>query len=155
MSGGLDKRAVLDALLDQARADLASLQAITRMALDEATGAESKAENKYDTRSLESSYLAAGQGARVLALQRLVSVVEVALGDGGDAAFTLFGLADGGGASWWLLGPDGGGRALDVDGLRVTVVTGESPAGQALAGAEVGDEVRWGQRCAVEVVCRG
>ena len=41
-----------------------------------ATGADTKAENKYDTRGLEASYLAAGQAEQAEELQRGLSALE-------------------------------------------------------------------------------
>ena len=55
-------------LLEKIRMELkASLEGLTKAALDAhaaATDPGSKAESKYDTRSLEASYLAAGQAGR-------------------------------------------------------------------------------------------
>ncbi len=41
-----------------------------------ATGADTKAENKYDTRGLEASYLAAGQAEQVEGLRLAVSLLD-------------------------------------------------------------------------------
>jgi transcription elongation GreA/GreB family factor len=109
------------------------------MAIDEATSPESKAENKYDTRSLESSYLAAGQGARLVELRRLISVLELP-----DRQFHLVRVGRAAPGRWYLLLPEGGGRRVTVGGDEVTVITPESPLGASLAGAEEGDEVAAG-----------
>jgi hypothetical protein len=131
------KDAVIAALLADLRAELARLEQINRMAVDEATSAESKAENKYDTRATEASYLAAGQGQRVLAMQRLVNFLE------GPAAVDLYELE---GGRWFLLAPDGGGRRVRVGEADVVVVTADSPVGAVLANASEGDAVRIGAR---------
>lgn len=128
------------------------------MALDEATGSESRPENQYDTRSTESSYLAAGQGERVLALRKLVGFLAAfdpavpagpAIAQGGLAE-----LDGDDGTTWFFLAPDGGGRRVIVDGTQIVVVTPASPAGKAVLGAKEGDNVRIGAR-EYEVVSAG
>lgn len=121
------------------------LMKVTQMARDEAAGSESRAENKYDTRATESSYLAAGQGERLLALRRLSSFFSgIAEGQNSREICPLFELADDAGTAWFLLAPDGGGRRVLIDGETVVVVTPASPAGRLLAEAAVGDSVRIG-----------
>src|SRR5688500_7983704 len=71
------KTDVVEALRQALRAELAQLGRVTDMARDEATSAESRPENPYDTRALEASYLAAGQGERLTALRQLAAWAEV------------------------------------------------------------------------------
>lgn len=134
---------MIAALIAQLRTELAALEQVTRMAVDEATGAESRAENKYDTRGLEASYLAAGQGERVVALRRLVGwlatppparAFRVGLG-------SLIELDEAGRTRWAILLPDGGGTRARLDGGEVMVLTPDSPLGRELLGREPGDEV--------------
>lgn len=132
----IEKRAAIDAVVTALREELAALDHVTRMAVDEATSAESRAENKWDTRGLESSYLAAGQAERRVALGRLLGFFE------SDPAVRLIGVEGDAGPAWFLLAPEGGGRRVVVDGEPIVVVTPGSPAGAALNGAVVGDEVR-------------
>lgn len=137
-------------MLAQVRADLTSLERITQAALDEATGSESRPENKYDTRSTEASYLAAGQGERVLALRRLVAFLAEfnpdAPAGGAVAQGSLVEIDGDDGSTWFFLAPDGGGRRVVVDGDSVVVVTPASPAGKALLGTKEADNVRIGAR---------
>jgi hypothetical protein len=135
----IDKDDAIAAVLAQLRAELDALERATKLALDEATGDESRAENQYDTRSLESSYLAAGQGKRVMSLRRLVAFFAASPG------VTLIGL-EGDAPAWYLLAPDGGGMRVLVGGTALALVTPGSPAGQALAGVQPGDEVKLGTR---------
>jgi hypothetical protein len=152
----IDKPTVLAALLAQLRDDLIRLEHITQMALDEATGDESRPENQYDTRSVESSYLARGQGERVLSLRRLVSFVGTLdpCTSAVDAPLGLWGLAEllgPEGTVWFLLAPAGGGRRIVVAaGQVVVVVTPGSPAGRALLGSRPGDAVTLGSAPARE-----
>jgi hypothetical protein len=140
-----EKSAVLLALGEQVREELAVLERVTSMARDEATSTESRAENQYDTRATEASYLAAGQGERLLALRRLAGVEAM----GAD----LFELDGPDGAAWFLLAPDGGGRRVRVGDTEVVVVTRASPVGEVLGGSRAGDVVALG-RGEFEVVRR-
>lgn len=134
----LDKAEVVVALLVTLRDELSSLERLTQAARDEATSPESRPENKYDTRATEASYLAVGQGQRMVALRRLVAFFDT------DGRVDLYGLEGGKGAAWFLLAPDGGGRRVRVGAHDVVVVTSESPVGGALVGCQVGDSVRIG-----------
>jgi transcription elongation GreA/GreB family factor len=142
-----DKVAVVSALLRELRGELQHVEAMARMAIDEATADEAAAENKYDTRSLEASYLATGQGERVMALRQAVSVfasmpTRAADDDAPVGEGTLVGLLDEDEAERWLLvAPTGGGSAAVVAGHRVQVITPTSPLGAALIGATEGDEI--------------
>jgi transcription elongation GreA/GreB family factor len=138
-----DRARVIETLLTQLRAELAVQEAAARMAMDEATGEESKAENQYDTRSLEASYLARGQAERVGALRRLLGFLELP----SDPATDRVGLGclvevqSGPSSSWIFLVPREGGRRIQVDGTPISVLTPASPLGAALLGAGEGDEV--------------
>ena len=131
-----------EVLLASLGRELQAAEQMVRMSRDEATHGESKAENKYDTRSLEASYLAAGQGERVLALRRLVSWLDTAPRAGAEvvALGSIVALEDEEGAwTWMVLLPDGGGHRVDVDGEPLVVVTPDAPMGRVLLGLEPGD----------------
>lgn len=136
------------AILEKIRMELrASLDRLSRAAMDAhaaATDPDSKAEGKYDTRSLEASYLAAGQARQVDELVEAVRAFE---------AFTLpdftmeepIGLgalveADlRGETSLLLLAPAAGGMTLDMDGQEITLLTPASQLYQNLLGKRAGD----------------
>lgn len=135
-----DKAQVLTALRLALDTELEALGRATEMARDEATSAESRPENKYDTRALEASYLAAGQGERLAELRWLVgwaSVVTAApverIGTG-----ALVEIEHAGRCRWILVAPRGG-LTLAVDGVEVRLVSASSPLGEVLAGLEAGD----------------
>ena len=141
----LTRELVLRALYNDLSAELQGLERVTQMAIDEATGSESKAENKYDTRGLEASYLAAGQAERVVALRRLVSWLKVPPKPTPD----LVGLGslvelEGDSSRWLLILPDGGGTRVRVEGVEVLCLTPDSPLGRDLVGSEDGDDVEVG-----------
>lgn len=109
-------------------------------AREAATGADTKAENKYDTRGLEASYLAAGQAEQADELARALLSVE-------SFEFTDFDLDDpiAVGAlveteqddelRHYLLAPAGGGIVLETEeGGQVTVLGPASPLAAKLLG---------------------
>jgi hypothetical protein len=137
-------------LLEQIRAELRTrLARLSQAALEAhaaATDPGSKAEGKYDTRSLEASYLAAGQARHVDELAVAVRIFEnltLPVFGPGDAieAGALVGVEFRGEAAWFLLAPASGGLEIRLDGREVTLLTPESPLYQKLLGLAVGDEL--------------
>ena len=135
----LSYRRVLEAITEQTRSELTQLEELHGQAVDEATNSESKAENKYDTRSLEASYLARGQAERVVALRREVGFFQRILEQ--PHGPPLLGLSEDDRTRWFLLAPVGGGRRTQVDGQTVFVITPHSPLGQVLAEALEDDDI--------------
>jgi hypothetical protein len=139
-----------DRLLDAIRAELrARFDRLTRAAKDAhaaATDPGSKAESKYDTRSLEASYLAAGQARQLEDLARDVSLFDT-------VSLPAFGIDDPidagalveadlhGESTWFLLAPAAGGLEIVHDGLEITLLTPESALYQKLLGLRTGDRL--------------
>ena len=142
----VDKAQVIAALRHELESQLALAHAAQQHAQAGATHEESKPENDKDTRAIEASYLARGQARRVIELEEAVVKVNalvprtfhaelpVALG-----AVVQLEHADG--SLWYLLAPAGGGLSITAGSLALTVVTPQSPLGQALLGRRVGDDV--------------
>ena len=109
-----------------------------------ATDPGSKAEGKYDTRSLEASYLAAGQARQVDELAEAVrifdalSLPDFAMDDRIDAG-ALVEVDLGGETSHFLLAPTSGGLMVSHDGREITLLTPASALYQKLLGLGVGD----------------
>jgi hypothetical protein len=137
-----------DRLLAAIRAELrARFDRLTRAAKDAhaaATDPGSKAESKYDTRSLEASYLAAGQArqledlGRDLALFDGAALPDFAIDDAIDAG-ALVEVELAGESAWFLLAPAAGGLELTHDDLAITLLTPESTLYRTLLGLRVGD----------------
>ncbi|MBU6159741.1 MAG: hypothetical protein KGO50_01360 [Myxococcales bacterium] len=140
-------RAVLQAIVERLGDELAVATAQVNIARDEATSEQSKAENKYDTRATEASYLAGAQNRRQLDLQKNLALFErlrASIPVARDAIDgpCLVAVRDGDGEEAWLfLGPAAGGTRVEVCGVAVVVVTPQAPQGRALMGAGVDDEV--------------
>jgi len=148
------------ALIDTVRKELkASLELLARAAMDAhaaATDPGSKAEGKYDTRSLEASYLAAGQARQVDELAEAVRIFD-------SFAPPDFGMEDPiemgalvevemcGEIAAVLLVPTAGGIIICDGDLEITLVTPASRIYQKLIGLRVGDSADDGDLLVLEV----
>jgi hypothetical protein len=137
-----------DGLLEAVRAELkARFERLTRAAREAhaaATDPGSKAEGKYDTRSLEASYLAAGQARQVEELAADVELFEkVALPEfgmeGEIAAGALVEVEMNGESAWYLLAPGAGGLEVEWEGREVTLLTPSSALYRTLLGMRSGE----------------
>lgn len=157
----MDKEQIRLAILAQLRADLDNAVRAANAAHDAATNEESKAENKYDTRGLEASYLAAGQSRRVQEIEQAITDYEqLPIVDFNDdssirlsALVTLEDLDEN--QRFLFIGPHSGGLKVVIGSSECTVVTPKAPLGQALMGRLVGDEVTintTGNGCSYEII---
>jgi hypothetical protein len=142
----VNKPAVLAQFLAVLKAELAALTRAAQGAFAAATDPDSKAENKYDTRTLEASYVARGQAKRVTELQEAVRAFEALSGNelAAGAAITLGGLVSletPEGTAHYLIGPFAGGTEIMHEGSEIVVITPASALGQKLLGRCVGDAI--------------
>jgi len=154
----MNKSTVLQAIRQALAVELHAQQQTAAAARDEATSEESRPENKYDTRSLEASYLAGALAERLRALKQLCAFFEAwrpseFTEDDPIAVGALVELREGD-RSWLCLLVPRGGRKVTVDGIPITLLSPAAPLGRALTDALMGDEVMFhsprGER-AVEV----
>jgi len=109
-----------------------------------ATDPDSKAENKYDTRNLEASYLARGQAFRVAETMEALREFESLTGktfapDQTISEGALVSLRGADGTFHYFLGPAAGGTEVELDGTEVMVITPSSPLGANLMKRKAGD----------------
>jgi transcription elongation GreA/GreB family factor len=138
----LNKGVLVEAVCVQLETEVELLSNSTAMARAEATGGESRPENKYDTRALEASYLAAGQGQRLLELRRLLAWFQ-ALDCTRPFKTVVEGAAvrvedDSGRIQVLFVGPVGGSE-VKVDEQLVRVISLKAPLGRALRGLSEGE----------------
>ena len=154
----MNKSTVLQAIRLALARELHAQQQTAAAARDEATSEESRPENKYDTRSLEASYLAGALSERLRSLKQLCAFFDAwqppaFTEDDPIAVGALVELHEGE-RSWLCLLVPRGGRKVTVDGTPITLLSPAAPLGSALADALTGDEVTFlsprGER-AVEV----
>jgi len=137
-------------LLEKIRIELrGNLDRLSKAAFEAhaaATDPGSKAEGKYDTRSLEASYLAAGQARQVDELAQAVRIFEtLSLPEFGPAdpidAGALVEASLGGEIGFFLLVPVAGGMVLQHEGAEVTLLTPESSLYGKLHGMVAGESL--------------
>ena len=140
----MDKRAVVQMVIDQIARDLRGLISSAKATHAEATHEQNKPENKYDTRALEASYLARGQSRQVAELEKAKQEFEAlgildALPDAPIDVGALLTLKSGKTETVYLVGPRAGGIEVVFKGTPVTVITPQSPIGQQLVGKVQGE----------------
>ena len=143
------KKELLQKVVTQLEGELLSLTKALDDSSAAATDPGSKAEGKYDTRSLEMSYLAAGQAKQAEALVASVEHLgrfEVAPLEITDAIAlgALVEVEQGGEWNWYFLLPAGGGVEVEGEGRLVTTLTPESPLFSQLEGKRIGEEIGTG-----------
>jgi transcription elongation GreA/GreB family factor len=126
------------------RLRLERLARAARAAHAAATDPGSKAESKYDTRSLEESYLATGQARQVQELAETLRIFEnlrpVDFSESDEiGSGALVEVERGAEKMFFLLVPAAGGMEIFSEGKEITLLSSESPLYQALVGKRVGD----------------
>ncbi|MCO4761517.1 MAG: GreA/GreB family elongation factor [Myxococcales bacterium] len=140
-----DKSRVFDAVIGAMRARLQQTQETLSHTHKAATHEEARADNKYDTRGLEMSFLATGLTDRIAELRQVLSAYHfwtlpeqddvirpgafVRLVDDDDRELLCF------------VAPYGAAETIVVAGQTIRVITLKAPLGRALVGKSEGDEV--------------
>lgn len=143
----MEKKLLFEKLKDELEKNLQLALNAAQNTYDIATHEENKAENKYDTRGLEASYLAGAQAERVRDLREtlgIISTIPVKSFDSESriALTALVLLSSEEKDLWLLLLPKGGGQSFSFKGNRIQVITPESPLGSILIGKQVEDEIQ-------------
>ncbi len=147
MVPGLDKAAIVRLIVEQLNTNLAMLMNAAKSAHEVATGEENVADNKYDTLSLEASYLAQGQANRAQSLRLAIDryqhlPIQMFDEDSPIAVTALVTLeAEDGSHMTVFLGPHSGGLTVEENGREVVVITPNSPLGKGLIGKFLGDTI--------------
>ncbi len=140
----MNKRAILKKITDKLIGELEVYFRAAEYARAEATHEQNKAENKYDTRGLEASYLARGQSKQAAELEAAIVEFEklgtkkFAPGDA-IAVGALVELEQLGEKNFYFLGPRAGGTEIEHDRKEILVITPQSPLGEQLMGKKSGD----------------
>lgn len=146
----MDKRALIQAIIDQLSAELESYARSARATHEEATHEQSKAENKYDTRGLEASYLAQGQSRQAAEIVQAVKQFETLEPRefGKDDPIDVGALVEldcGADRLFYFLGPRAGGVEILHECKEIVVMTPQSPMGRELLGRKQGDRFEFAQ----------
>ncbi len=141
----MNKRAVIKKITAKLVSELEVYFRAAQFARAEATHEQNKAENKYDTRGLEASYLARGQSKQAAELEAAIAEFEKLSAKpftNGDPINigALISLEVGGEQIFYFLGPRAGGTEVVHDRKEILVITPQSPLGEQLMGRKQGDE---------------
>lgn len=142
----ITKAMLIPALIQQLEQDLKGLIEAAKANLEAATNEESKPENEYDTRALEAGYIAGAQSQRAREIEEALTTLknfkvrDFSAKDSIQVS-ALVHLSHEGEKSWVFLLPRGAGQTLVHQGIKIRVITGQSPLGQALLNQSVGDLV--------------
>lgn len=139
-----DKSELFQTIIRELETHINQLRAAAGEAHSAATDPDSKAESKYDTRSLEASYLAEGQAQQLTALQSEMDLLKrfetrdydlnepISLG-----ALVETDLDDY--TEWFILLPSAGGRTIVWEDREITTLSPSSKLYQLLSGQSLGD----------------
>jgi len=142
----MNKRAILKKITAKLVEELEIYLRAAQFSRTEATHESNKAENKYDTRGLEASYLARGQSKQAAELEAALAEFEK-LGlrkfaaDDAIAVGALVAVEVGGETNVYFLGPRAGGTEIEHDRKEILVITPQSPLGEQLMGKRQGDKL--------------
>jgi transcription elongation GreA/GreB family factor len=145
--GGMNKLEIIRGIVARLEEKVGMYRHAAQAAHEEATHEESKAEDKYDTRGLEASYLAAGQARHMeeaaAALQDFSTmfVKKFAAAEPIDVS-ALVQIETRKQKQMYFVGPGAGGIEVEHQGQSVLVITPQSPLGRQLVGRKKGDKFK-------------
>jgi transcription elongation GreA/GreB family factor len=146
-----NKRALVEKIVAALAGGLDVYAKAARAAHAEATHESSKAENKYDTRGLEASYLARGQSKQaaetIQSIQEFQALIlrefspqeEIDVGAFVELKSRRESRRE---SNFYFIGPRAGGTEVIHDGIEVLVITPTSPLGQQIVGRKQGDKLK-------------
>tara|TARA_B100000945_G_C19867776_1_gene361390 strand:- start:27 stop:500 length:474 start_codon:yes stop_codon:yes gene_type:complete len=139
----MDKRSVILKIIESLQSELETYIRAAKSSHAEATAEENRAENKYDTRGLEASYLAAGQANKVSELESAIAAYKDLLNQPTHKAIevgSLIELNQEGFTEFYFIGPTAGGTEVEVEGTEILAITSESPLGSQLISLKLGQK---------------
>ncbi len=142
----MNKRALIKKILAQLTAELEVYFRAAHAAHAEATHEQNKAENKYDTRGLEASYLARGQSRQAMETKAAIAAFEKLVprkfgaGDPVDLG-ALVEVEQRSERTLYFIGPKAGGTEVVHAGREILVITPQSPLGAQLQGKKTGERL--------------
>lgn len=147
----MDKNKLLQTIIERLESDLELSMTAAKTAHAASTDDETRPDNKYDTLSLESSYIAQGHANRAQQLRRSIdNYKKLSLREFSNhqaiAMTAVVGIEYEDKTTRQLfVGPDAGGLKITVDQCDIVVVTCESPLCKAILGKSLGDVMTLGR----------
>jgi transcription elongation GreA/GreB family factor len=143
----MTKRLVIQKIIETLQSEMETYVRAAKFSHAEATAEENRAENKYDTRGLEASYLAAGQANKIVEIEESIAAFDALRerkfneADGIDIG-ALIEISQDGERAHYFIGPSAGGIEIKTRGTEVLVITPQSPLGSQLKGAKQGAKIK-------------
>lgn len=144
MNTKFDKSELVKVIIQTIQQDLQNLAETEKKIREETTHEESKPENEYDTRAIESGYLAKAHSKRMLELNetlaaiRFLKIKNFTQADPIEAS-ALVKIDIQGRPGWFFYLPSGGGVSVEFQSEKIQLITPASPLGDSLLGLYVGD----------------
>ncbi len=140
----MNKRVLIKKIIARLTEELAVYFRAANASRAEATHEQNKAEDKYDTRGLEASYLARGQSRQAAEIESAIAEFEKLavrkFGNGEAIGLgALVELETGGENFFYFIGPRAGGTEAVHEKKEILVITPQSPLGEQLLGKKQGD----------------
>lgn len=132
----LDKKNILQALIDNLKQELKEVEEIAKSSKDMVTQGDLKSDGKYDTRAIEASYLAGAQLKRVEEIKIDIQMLEeIELQKSSKLQMGSLALIEHKGQErYYFLTSTSGGTMLTIDGHPVLVISVFSPLGSEALG---------------------
>ena len=143
----ISKRIIVQRIIEQLTEQLSTLAGASRAMHAAASDEQNKPEDKYDTRGLETAYLASSQARLATETEQALAVYQnLELRKFGQSATidltALVELEANGARTLYFLGPKAGGMQINHRGSEILIITTESPLGQQLVGKKAGDRLK-------------
>lgn len=147
----MDKSKLVELIILRLESDLVLAMSAAKSAHEASTNEETRPDNKYDTLSLESSYIAQGHANRAQQLRKAIdNYKKLSLRDFSNnqplamTALVTIEYEDETSRTLFI-GPDSGGLKCVVGQQEIVVITAASPLCKALLGRHVGEVVTIGR----------
>ena len=143
----ISKAAIVKQVIKHLSEELETLADASRAMHADASDEQNKAEDQYDTRGLETAYLASSQARQAteteqaLALYGSLKLAKFIAKTPIDLT-ALVELESRGERMLYFIGPKAGGTEVHVSGQEILVITSESPIGQQLVGKKAGERFK-------------
>lgn len=140
----MNKQKIINLIVAKLESDIQVAQQAVDVARDTATHKDCLGSSKYETMGTEASYLAKGQGERLLKLQRAAAYFKQVIPTAQQTIVlsSLITLEDESGQiQYFWLDSDAGGLKVVHEKRSITIITPQAPLGKTLVGKEAGDVI--------------
>ena len=143
----MNKRKLLEQVITLLEEELRILITAAQDAREASTHEESKAEDQYDTRGLEASYIAGAQAERSMEMTKSIEALKQLKLEDFDEDTPIGTTAvveledDEGDIKYFFILPQQGGMKLKSNGKNIQTLSPEAPLGAALIQKHQGDSI--------------